>query len=51
MLIRRLAQPMVGWTVISGNSLGVSVESDAFPNLGDLMNEETGNNSIMLKII
>jgi hypothetical protein len=46
-LIRRLAQPTVGWSTISGNDLGVSVESGAFPNLGDMMHEGTGNNSIM----
>ena len=46
-LCRRMSQPRVCWTTISGNRIGVSVEASAFPNLGDTMSEDTGNNSIM----
>jgi hypothetical protein len=44
---RRLSTPMVCWTTISGNTVGVSAQSGAAPNLGDLIHDETGNNSIM----
>ena len=46
-LCRRLSAPMICWTTISGNTVGVSAESGAAPNLGDLIHEETGNNSVM----
>ncbi|MCK4679820.1 right-handed parallel beta-helix repeat-containing protein, partial [bacterium] len=46
-LCRRLSAPTVCWTTISGNTVGVAAESAAFPNLGDEINENTGNNSIV----
>jgi len=46
-LCRRLSEPTVCWTTISGNTIGVSADSGALPNLGDMSNPDTGNNSIM----
>ena len=46
-LCHRLSAPTVCWTTISGNTIGVAAESGAFPNLGDEINEDTGNNSIL----
>jgi len=46
-LCRRLAQPKFCWTTISGNTIGVSAESGANPHMGDGINDDTGNNSVM----
>ncbi|MFH1688642.1 MAG: C25 family cysteine peptidase [Candidatus Eisenbacteria bacterium] len=46
-LCRRFSKPTACWSTISGNKIGVSAETGASPSLGDLMNDETGNNSIM----
>jgi hypothetical protein len=46
-LCRRLSAPTVCWTTIEGNTIGVVAESGASPNLGNEINEQTGNNSIM----
>jgi len=43
---RRTSNPMVCWSVISENALGVSAESGALPNLGDTIFDNTGFNSI-----
>jgi len=46
-LCRRLSTSTVCWTTIEGNTIGVVAESGASPNLGNEINEQTGNNSIM----
>ena len=46
-MTRKLSEPAVSWTTIEDNRIGVVSETGALPNLGDLENANTGNNSIM----
>ncbi|HYW69111.1 MAG TPA: FlgD immunoglobulin-like domain containing protein, partial [bacterium] len=46
-LCKRSAMPKFCWNTISGNTIGISAESSANPHVGDGINDDTGNNSIL----